>query len=169
MSEVLRELASTPSALGKLNGHIGLTGIGHSLSAFLSSANGDVSINMAGGRLDSLLMELVGLDLGEAIVAALVDRKASVRIHCLVTDFIVSTGRMQTQALIFDTSDTKIEGERIYRFGGGSSRSQARATRQRFQSVCGGSAAVYQRYLTWLQHATWDPPLPAIQDALRQG
>jgi uncharacterized protein involved in outer membrane biogenesis len=111
MAEVLRELASTPAAFGKLNGHIGITGMGHSLPAFLSSANGDVSMNMAGGRLDNLLTELVGLDVGEAIVTALVAREASVLIRCLVADFIVSKGRMQTQALIFDTSDTIIDGQ----------------------------------------------------------
>jgi hypothetical protein len=66
---------------------------------------------MAGGRVDSFLTELVGLDLGEAIVVALTDQKDTVQLRCLIADFIVTQGKMQTQALLVDTSDTKIEGE----------------------------------------------------------
>jgi uncharacterized protein involved in outer membrane biogenesis len=111
LSEVLQEFVPTPAAFGELDGHIALSGLGHSLAAFLASANGDVSLSMAGGRLDSLLTELVGLDLGETIVVALTDRKDTVNLRCLIADFIVSQGKMQTQALLVDTSDTKIEGE----------------------------------------------------------
>jgi AsmA family protein len=111
LSEVLREFVPTPAAFGELDGHIALSGIGHSLAAFLASAHGDVSLSMVGGRLNSLLTELVGLDLGETIVVALMDRKDTVHIRCLIADFIVSKGKMQTQALLVDTSDTKIEGE----------------------------------------------------------
>jgi hypothetical protein len=66
---------------------------------------------MAGGRLDSLIAELVGLDVGEAIIVALTDQKDTVHLRCLIADFIVTKGKMQTQALLVDTSDTKIEGD----------------------------------------------------------
>jgi len=111
LSEVLREFVPTPAAFGELDGHIALTGIGSSLTAFLASSNGDVSLSMSGGRLDSLLTELVGLDLGEAIAVALTDQKDTVHLRCLIADFIVTQGKMQTQALLVDTSDTKIEGD----------------------------------------------------------
>jgi len=111
LSEVLREFVPTPAAFGELDGHIALSGTGSSLPAFLDSSNGDFSLSMAGGRLDSLLTELVGLDLGEAIVVALTDQKDTVHLRCLIADFIVTKGKMQTQALLVDTSDTKIEGE----------------------------------------------------------
>jgi uncharacterized protein involved in outer membrane biogenesis len=111
LSEVLREFVPTPAAFGELDGHIALNGTGSSLTAFLASSNGDVSWSMAGGRLDSFLTELVGLDLGEAIMVALTDQKDTVQLRCLIADFIVTQGNMQTQALLVDTSDTKIEGE----------------------------------------------------------
>jgi uncharacterized protein involved in outer membrane biogenesis len=66
---------------------------------------------MAGGQLDSLITELVGLDVGEAIIVAFTDKNDTVHIRCLIADFIVREGRMQTQALVLDTSDTQIEGE----------------------------------------------------------
>jgi uncharacterized protein involved in outer membrane biogenesis len=117
LPEVLRELVRTPTAFGKLDGNIALTGMGHSLMAFLASSNGDVSLSVAGGRLDSLIMELVGLDLGEAIVTALTTQKDTVKIRCFIADFIVSEGRMQTQAFVLDTSDTKINGEGLIDLG----------------------------------------------------
>jgi uncharacterized protein involved in outer membrane biogenesis len=66
---------------------------------------------MAGGQLHGLFIELVGLDVGESIVAAFAGKDARVPIHCLLADFMVSDGRMQTQMLVFDTADTKILGE----------------------------------------------------------
>ena len=111
LREVLRQLANTPAAFGKLDGRIALIGIGSSLDAFLESMDGDVSLTMAGGHLDSLMIELVGLDVGEAIVIALVDPKDKVPIRCLLADFMVSDGKLQTQLLLFDTADTKIVGE----------------------------------------------------------
>jgi uncharacterized protein involved in outer membrane biogenesis len=53
----------------------------------------------------------VGLDVGEAIVAAFTDRDDTVHIRCFIADFVVTEGRMQTQTLVLDTSDTKIDGE----------------------------------------------------------
>jgi hypothetical protein len=111
LSEVLREFVPTPTAFGELDGHLALSGTGPSLRAFLASSHGDVSLSMAGGRLDSLIAELVGLDLGEAIIVALTDQKDTVHLRCLIADFIVTKGKMQTQALLVDTSDTKIEGD----------------------------------------------------------
>jgi uncharacterized protein involved in outer membrane biogenesis len=111
LSEVLRKLANTPAAFGRVQGRIALSGTGASLRTLLSSANGDVSLTMVGGHLDSLLMELVGLDIGEAIVTALVAPKDKTLIRCLLADFMVSEGNMRTQLLLLDTSDTKIVGD----------------------------------------------------------
>jgi uncharacterized protein involved in outer membrane biogenesis len=66
---------------------------------------------MAGGQLHGLLIELVGLDVAESIAAAFSGKEARVPIRCLLADFMVSDGKMQTQMLVFDTTDTKILGE----------------------------------------------------------
>jgi uncharacterized protein involved in outer membrane biogenesis len=111
LNSVLSKFDLEREAFGRLDGHIDLTGTGRSLATWLAAANGDVSLTMAGGQLHGLLIELVGLDVGESIVAAFAGKEARVPIRCLLADFIVSDGRMQTQMLVFDTADTKILGE----------------------------------------------------------
>jgi uncharacterized protein involved in outer membrane biogenesis len=111
LNSVLSKLGLEGEAFGRLDGHIDLTGVGQSLATWLASANGDVSLTMAGGQLHGLFIELVGLDVGESIIAAFAGKDARVPIHCLLADFMVSDGRMQTQMLVFDTADTKILGE----------------------------------------------------------
>ena len=111
LNSVLSKLGLEGEAFGRLDGHIDLTGTGQSLATWLGTANGDVSLTMAGGQLHGLLIELVGLDVAESIAAAFAGKEARVPIRCLLADFMVSDGRMQTQLLVFDTTDTKILGE----------------------------------------------------------
>ena len=103
------EAAGKLGAAGKLDGQIALTGTGRSLADFLASANGDVLLSMQEGQLGSVLVELVGLNVAEAIEKAIAPKKAS-PIHCLVADFAVHHGRMETQMLLVDTPDAKVIG-----------------------------------------------------------
>jgi uncharacterized protein involved in outer membrane biogenesis len=107
--------ASTPETAGKLgmagrlDGQVDLTGTGRSLADFLASANGNVLLSMAQGQLGRVLVELVGLDVAETIEKALA-RKKTYQLRCLVTDFTVHHGRMETQMFLVDTTDTKVIG-----------------------------------------------------------
>jgi uncharacterized protein involved in outer membrane biogenesis len=103
------EAASKLGTAGKLDGQIALTGAGLSLADFLASANGNVLLSMAEGQLGKVLTELVGLDVAETIQKALAREKAY-QLRCLVADFAVHNGRMETQMLLIDTTDTKIIG-----------------------------------------------------------
>jgi hypothetical protein len=109
------EMAKKPEAAGKLgtagklDGQIALTGTGLSLADFLASANGNVLLSMAQGQLGKVLIELVGLDVAETIQKALA-REKTYQLRCLVADFAVHNGRMETQTLLVDTTDTKIIG-----------------------------------------------------------
>ena len=108
-------IANTPEAAGKLgtagklNGQIALTGTGLSLAEFLASANGDVLLSMKEGQLGRVLIELVGLDVVETIQKTIA-RGKTYQLRCLVADFTVHNGRMETQMLLIDTTDTKVIG-----------------------------------------------------------
>ena len=56
-----------------------------------------------------MLTELVGLDVAETIQKALA-REKTYQLRCLVADFAVHNGRMETQMLLVDTTDTKVMG-----------------------------------------------------------
>src|SRR4030095_6515876 len=103
------EAASKLGTAGKLDGQIALTGTGLSLAEFLASANGDVLLSMQEGQLGRVLTELVGLDVAETIQKALA-REKTYQLRCLVADFTVHNGRMETQMLLIDTTDTKVVG-----------------------------------------------------------
>ena len=109
------EIARKPEAAGKLgtagtlDGQIALTGTGLSLADFLASANGNVLLSMQQGQLGRVLTELVGLDVAETIQKALA-REKMYQLRCLVADFVVHNGRMETQMLLVDTTDTKVMG-----------------------------------------------------------
>jgi uncharacterized protein involved in outer membrane biogenesis len=109
------EIARKPEAAGKLgtagtlDGQIALTGTGLSLAAFLASAHGDVLLSMKEGQLGRVLTELVGLDVAETIEKALA-RQKTYQLRCMVADFTVHDGRMETQMLLIDTTDTKVIG-----------------------------------------------------------
>jgi uncharacterized protein involved in outer membrane biogenesis len=94
---------------GKLDGQIDLIGAGSSLADFLASANGNVLLAMAEGQLGTVLIELVGLDVAQTIEKVLSKEKAY-QLRCLVADFAVHNGRMETQMLLVDTTDTKVMG-----------------------------------------------------------
>src|SRR4029453_18219081 len=109
------EIAKTPEAAGKLgtagklDGQIDLTGTGRSLVDFLDSANGNVLLSMAEGQMGKVLIELVGLDVAETIEKVIAKEKAY-QLRCLVADFAVHNGIMETQMLLIDTTDTKVVG-----------------------------------------------------------
>ena len=64
---------------------------------------------MAEGQLGTVLTELVGLDVAQTIQKALSKDKVY-QLRCLVADFTVQNGRMETQMLLVDTTDTKVIG-----------------------------------------------------------
>jgi hypothetical protein len=109
------EIAKTPEAAGKLgtagklDGQIDLTGMGRTLADFLASANGNVLLSMTEGQMGKVLIELVGLDVAETIEKAIAKEK-TYQLRCLVADFAVHNGTMETQMLLIDTNDTKVVG-----------------------------------------------------------
>ena len=64
---------------------------------------------MKEGQLGRVLIELVGLDVAETIQKAIA-RGKTYQLRCLVADFTVHNGRMETQMLLIDTTDTKVIG-----------------------------------------------------------
>lgn len=64
---------------------------------------------MTEGQLGKVLIELVGLDVAETIEKAIAKEK-TYQLRCLVADFAVQNGRMETQMLLVDTNDTKVMG-----------------------------------------------------------
>lgn len=97
------------NSIGQINSDFELTGTGNSVGRMLASANGKVGLVVAGGEVSKLMMEKAGLHLWEILELNLTGDRP-IKLRCAVADFDVRQGRMQAQALIFDTEVTTIIG-----------------------------------------------------------
>ncbi len=97
------------NSLGQINGEFNLRGQGNSVGQMLASANGKLGLVVTGGEISKLLMEKAGLHLWEIFTLNLTGDR-SIKLRCAVADFDVKAGLMQTDALVFDTEITTIQG-----------------------------------------------------------
>ncbi len=100
--------------VGTFGGEAKLTIKGNSIHDMAAAADGDIAVIMGGGQINSLIIEALGLDLGEvlAVLAAGDEEKEKgmVPVQCLVSRFDVRDGVMSTKALVLETSDSTVTG-----------------------------------------------------------
>lgn len=104
-----KELGIKNEAQGYIGGRAQLEGTGDSVRKMLANAQGKVGIAMEGGQLSNLIVELIGLDIAESFGFFLTGDKP-VPVRCIVGDFAVTGGMMNTQTFVIDTADTNIKG-----------------------------------------------------------
>nr|WP_283949635.1 AsmA family protein [Limobrevibacterium gyesilva] len=96
---------------GVLGGEAQIDSTGKSLSDILVHGNGHLSLFMAGGNVSELIVDLSGLQIGNAALSALgfPDRA---QIRCLVGDVVLTKGVLRTRTLMLDTTDhrTTVQG-----------------------------------------------------------
>lgn len=95
--------------LGRLYGRVDIAGRGASIADLFGTADGRLAVLVNGGQISNLLMELVGLDVAEAL-RILATRDPDVRLRCAVADLAVKNGRATPQVFVIDTTDTVVTG-----------------------------------------------------------
>jgi AsmA family protein len=110
----IAEIEMQKEGVGTLHGQAQLAVRGNSIHGMAASADGVLAIIMDGGQINALIVEGIGLDVGEAVALLLTgDEDAQsemVPIRCLVGRFGVQDGVMRTEALVLETSDSTITG-----------------------------------------------------------
>ena len=109
LSKLFPTVAQSETSLGQVNGEFDLSGRGNSVGRMLGAADGSVWLVVQGGSVSKLLMEKAGLHLWEILQIKLTSDRP-VKLRCAVADFSIVKGRMQTQALVFDTEVTTLLG-----------------------------------------------------------
>ena len=109
----LRELFPTVEAMktahGIAHGKARLAGTGSSVAALMGSADGRITLAIDHGTISNLVLELMGLDAGEALlIFATGDREIELR--CAVADLDVRKGVAASEVLVLDTADTLVVG-----------------------------------------------------------
>lgn len=105
--EVL-DLADTSAAV--IGGEVQLHGRGDSLAALMAGLNGQMEMAMSRGELDKLLMELLGLDVTEALIGYLAEQ-ATVTLQCAYARVSVDDGLAELAQLFIASDDSNIIGE----------------------------------------------------------
>ncbi len=111
--DVSRLMAATHTfqGAGSISGVGAIDATGSSLASLLGNGNGEIKMAMAGGDLSALLIDITGLQFGNALLSALgVPQKTTV--ECFVGDLVLQRGTLDFRALTLQT------GEGITNVGG---------------------------------------------------
>ena len=82
---------------------------GDSMATFMGNGNGGIRLGMVGGDLSSLLVDLSGLEFGNALLSALgIPQRTPVQ--CLVDDMPLQHGVVSLNPLILDTGEAIVHG-----------------------------------------------------------
>lgn len=95
---------------GLIGGSANIDTTGDSLAAMLGNGNGELRLYMTGGgNLSALLVDLSGFEFGNSLLSAIgIPSRATIR--CLISDFALNHGILQTQMLALDTSEADVHG-----------------------------------------------------------
>lgn len=109
--DVAKLLASTGAVqgAGTMSGSINLTSTGNSFSTLMGNGDGGFRVGMGGGNLSALLVDLAGLEFGNALLSALgIPDRAT--IQCFAIDMSLTHGILNTKTFLLDTSEARVLG-----------------------------------------------------------
>ncbi len=118
---VLQRLGQEGEMVGAFDGRVQLEGRGYAVDEWLGSSNGRIVLLMADGRVDAVLLELLGLDVFESLLALVADdaeSDAAVPIACLVLNIPVETGIGRARPILLDSRDSKLTVDGTIGFAG---------------------------------------------------
>ncbi len=109
--DVAKLMAATHTfrGAGSISGSGKIVAAGNSIATMAANGNGEFVLGMVGGDLSAILVDLSGLQFGNAVLSALGMPKRT-NVECLVGDFVLMQGVLRTRALVVDTGEAIING-----------------------------------------------------------
>jgi uncharacterized protein involved in outer membrane biogenesis len=98
------------ATVGEVNGDAQLSATGNSVATLLAGANGEVKTLINQGSVSKLLLEEMGLNIGNIVLTKLFGDKP-VKLNCMATDFAVTNGLMVTRTFVVDTDEAAITAD----------------------------------------------------------
>lgn len=95
------------ATIGEINASTKLTAKGNSVATLLAQSNGEMKTLVNDGTVSKLLLEQMGLNIGNIVLTKLFGDKP-VHLNCLAGDFAVRDGLAQTRYFIADTDDATV-------------------------------------------------------------
>ena len=109
LAKLFPTVKQAQGSIGDLNGLVELTGTGASVGELLGSSNGKIGIYMDEGKISRYLMELMALQLWDAVRVKMKGDE-EIDIRCAIADFGVKGGVAQANAFVFDTAVVNVGG-----------------------------------------------------------
>jgi AsmA family protein len=109
--DVARLMAATHmfGGAGAIGGHADIVTSGNSLAQMLGNGNGGARLLMIGGDLSALLVDLSGLEFGNALLSAL-GLPQRTPVECMMADFSLKKGLLNTRTLLLVTKEANVHG-----------------------------------------------------------
>ena len=109
LSRLLRD-SKMAKGSGVIGGTARIESTGNSTAKLLANGDGELRLFMSQGSLSALLVDLAGLEFGNALMSALgLPERTDVR--CAVTDFELQQGVLRPKILVVDTKEANVLGE----------------------------------------------------------
>jgi uncharacterized protein involved in outer membrane biogenesis len=99
---------SLHASVGEIDGQASLSAVGNSVANLLGNANGEVKTLINQGSISKLLLEEIGLNIGNVILTSMAGDK-QIKLNCMATDFGVTNGLMQTRSFVIDTDSAILD------------------------------------------------------------
>jgi len=96
------------ATVGEINGDAQLSAVGNSVASLLSKSNGEVKTLIEHGSISKLLLEEMGLNVGNIVLTRVTGDK-QVKLNCMATDFRVDNGLMNARRFVIDTDEALID------------------------------------------------------------
>lgn len=97
--------AAGAGGTGTLGGVGKIESNGNSVAQFLGRGNGELTLVAVGGNVSALLVDLSGLQFGNALLSALgIPQRTP--IECLIGDFALQQGQLNSRTLLLDTESS---------------------------------------------------------------
>lgn len=106
LKQLLPNVEAMKRSLGQMNGDARLTGSGNSVAELLATSNGDLRLLINNGVISRSLMEILGLNVGNYLVAQLFGDDV-VGINCAAAD-VIRSGVAAPRLFVFDTENAVI-------------------------------------------------------------
>jgi AsmA family protein len=107
IKELFPAIAALKATVGEINGDAQLSATGNSVASMLAASNGELKTLVNQGEVSKLLLEQMGLNVGNIILTKLFGDK-QVKLNCMATDFDVVNGLMQARMFVVDTEEAVI-------------------------------------------------------------
>ena len=110
IKELFPSIPEMKATVGQINGDAQLSATGNSVATLLAASNGEVKALIDEGTVSKMLLEQMGLNIGNIVLTKLFGDK-QVKLNCMATDFQVKNGLMQTRTFVVDTEEAVITGD----------------------------------------------------------